>query len=131
MAWELEETAKVPNCGETRTCKMTDGEVTVVLYGWLQGCGLNALQNLSGLRGLPASAWPEFRDTLAATRTNLGLPGCDYDTKRWMFTATDAQLCYASDTNLFGQLIKASRLIDSFKNQSHGSQTIHMYFLEF
>lgn len=131
MAWVLENTEKVPNCGHTRTCQMTNGNVTVVLYGWLQGCGLNAMQNMHGLQGLPSSEWREFRDKLAQTQTNLGLPGCDYNTKRWMFTVTDAQMSYAGGDTVFAELIKASRLVDSFKNWSHGNQTIHMYFLEF
>lgn len=132
MAWELEDGSSIPNMPYTRTAILRGPRGHCKLMGWVQGCSLNGLESLSDLGSCKEEDWPEFRDTLAKLCTNLGTDGPAWNTKRWMFTMTDSCREFsARPGTLLCELVKASRLVDSFINRSHGGATIHMYFLEF
>lgn len=133
--WKLKNVQQKPNsrCGNTArlVCYTQDGEELGWCYieGWLYGCALMGLSQLSGLGGVPLEAWDSFTQFLRNTKVTLGGETensyyHNYTSKRYMFTTA-----HEGGGTFYQKLLKESKKQCEFENLTHSSSINNLYFL--
>lgn len=102
---------------------------SINVEGWLYGCAQNGLFGFNNLSGASAEDFKSLSEFLRETSTSLGTGEHGYLTRRYLFILTEGQTgMYAS--SFIKALVKASKLLDSYTNLSHGGQMQHLYRLD-
>lgn len=131
MSWAIEKVVPKPRqeCGYVgKLVPQRDGVYgSINIEGWLYGCAQNGLFGFNNLSGATEKDFETLSEFLRETSTSLGADEPGYLTRRYLFILTENQI----DRGPFIKaLVKASKLLDSYTNLSHGGKMQHLYRLD-
>ncbi len=137
FVWSIENVQTKPNSSFGATgklvCSQDGGPLGwCFIEGWLYGCALGGLSNLSSLQDIHVDAFPSlvnFLKECPGTLNNTNNPDLpsyynQYKPKRFMFTVGGYWL-----SPILKKMIENSTLVTTFENWSHHSAPNKMYFL--
>ena len=132
MSWAIDDVRDKPHqsCGYVgKLMPQREGVYgSIKVEGWLYGCAQNGLFGFNNLSGAKTEDFESLKEFLTHLTTDLKQNGEYYKTRRYLFILTERQIDNGSP--FIKALVKASKLLDTYENLSHGGQMQHLYRLD-